>query len=490
MKRNLSLTTFLLLLLLVQFVTSAQNTGRPNYKQMHYLLKVEPKVKDIKVWNEVPPVVLPNGDGYTYISSIFFSTVWRHQQNLATPIDDVIKIDRRNKGFYATASMHWWGKFYNPKDLTNPNYKYHRAWKSHHWRRNYNGIFSAHILPNRSNGNILFAISHGENKNERIDNYYYQNTVRPNYKIKPRDPSTYSGGTPYKDSWNAYFGFLNGKWAKLNSDSTLKPGFFKDIGPILWPSAGYVTKSGEQASQGLRNPSSIVYNGYLYIFVTDTSMDGTGGVKLARVREQDVLSPHLYQTWATDQWVAALPKGFSPARIGDYFSVRGPANTSIVLLDKNIIRFSVAKYKDEPDSFIAVEEYINSDNSLEVAFRYSDDLIHWSDRQLVIYRANSWHDSELRYPVFMNTKGLTDGSIQPDEFYVIGSRHDGNLSKLYFQAVDEDENGANQDGTGNGGLCTVLLHKELKKESPQENHSVFFKTSAMSVFILSLPKIL
>ena len=250
----------------------------------------------------------------------------------------------------------------------------------------------------------------------------------------------------------------------------------------MWPSAGYVTKSGEQASQGLRHPSSIVHNGYLYIFVLDTSMDGTGGVKLARVRVEDVLCPNRYQTWANSRWVASLPEGFSAAKIEDFFSVRGPANTSTVLHDKNIIRFSVARYNEEPDSFIAVEEYINNDNSIEVAFRYSDDLINWSDRQLVIYRANSWHDSEFRYPVFMNTKGLTDGSIQLDEFYVIGSRHDGNLTKLYFQSMQENENGANQDGASNGGSMYRSSSKGGEKEKPTgKSFSTFQNFSDVSV---------
>mgnify|MGYP005750644541 CR=1 FL=1 len=430
---------FLILSSFISINVSAQHTDTLTYRKLKYEVKVQNRIDKLKLWNEIPPVILSNSRGYTYISSTFFSTVWRHQQNLATPTDDLIRITRRRgNGFYATSSLHWWERFLNPEFLNSSNYKHQREWQNNHWRRNYNGIFSAHILPDRGRGNIVFALSHGENKNEKVGDFFYQNSVRPDYLIKPRDPSTYSGGTPYKDCWEAYFGFLNGNWSKLNNDSTLGPTYFNDIGPVLWPSAGYVNRQGHQTSQGLRHPSSIVHNGYLYIFVIDTSMDGTGGVKIVRVLTENVLNPQRYQTWSKGGWIKALPDGFSASQVKNYFTVRGPANTPIIPNDKSTVRFSVARFQESTNRFIAVEEYINANNTIELAFRYSKDLINWSDRH-VIYHASNWKVSELHYPVFMNLKGLTDGSINRKEFYILGSRDDGKLSKLHFKLVSKTE---------------------------------------------------
>ena len=421
------------MLLFGSLAVRSQHNDTVIYEKYRYKVVFENKDKNLKLWNEAPPVVLPQHKGFLYISTTFFSTVWNHRQSLAIPDNDKIKITKKGKNtrFYATASLHWWQQFFDPAFLASSKHVYRDSWQSHHWKRNYNGIFSAHIISARNKENIVFAFSHGENKNEKIGNFLYQNTVRPGFKIDSTNPDTYSGGTPYTDCWEAYFGFLNGNWANFNKDSTINESYFNDIGPVAWPSAGYVSEKGQQVSQGLRHPSSIIHDGYIYVFVVDASMDGTGGVKLIRVKQEDAIVPQRYQTWSESGWIASLPEGYSQNKIQNFFAVRGPANTPVIPNDKSTIRFTVAKYKGSTNEFIAVEEYINRDNTIHVAFRYSDDLINWSKRE-VVYSAANWGSSMLRYPVFLNKDGLTDGDIDKEEFYVIGTRNDGNLTKLHF----------------------------------------------------------
>ncbi|MEJ8804468.1 T9SS type A sorting domain-containing protein [Pontibacter sp. H249] len=454
---------YFFVLLFIGFAARSQHSDTIQYDRFKYDIEFVNKDKDLKLWNEAPPVILPQHKGSLYISTTFFSTVWNHQQNLAIPANDKIKISKREKSprFYATSSSHWWQRFYDPAFLSSSKHVYQDAWQKHYWRRNYNGIFSAHIIKAQNGKNIVFALSHGENKNERIGDFLYQNTVRPTFKIDISDPNTYSGGTPYKDCWEAYFGFLNGNWASLEKDLSITAQYFNDIGPVAWPSAGYVSVDGEQLSQGLRHPSSIIHDGYIYIFVVDASMDGTGGVKLIRVKLEDATLPQRYQTWSGNNWIGALPEGYSKTKTKNYFAVRGPANAPIIPNDKSIIRFTVAKFKQTDNEFIAVEESINQDNTIEVAFRYSNNLINWSERK-VVYTDLNWSSSVLRYPVFLNTDGLTDGSIDKEEFYVIGTRDDGNVTKLHFvkqknKLPDTEDTNTNPDASSQNSRITKTL---------------------------------
>ncbi|MDX5418588.1 MAG: T9SS type A sorting domain-containing protein [Hymenobacteraceae bacterium] len=413
-------------------LVTAQSINIDHYQKSFYTQRFNNKSKSLQVWSEAPPVVLNTKSNRLYISTTFFSTAWTHGQNLAIPMDDEITLPKSIKGNYVTSSLHWWHKFYDPAYLDNPEYIHRQEWQNHHWRRNYNGIFSAHVLPASGKAqSIVLAFSHGENKNERIGNYYYQNTVRPSFVINKQDSRTYSGGNPYVDCWEAYFGFLNGNWAFTDNVFSSRQMYFNDIGPVAWPSAGYVSKDGQQLSHGLRHPSSIVHDDQLYIFVVDTSMDGTGGVKLVRVNTKDALQPQMYVAWTRSGWAPALPDGFSTDHIQQFFSRRGPTSVPVISNDKNTVRFSVARVKNSSSDFLGIEEYIDADNKIYVAIRYSNDLINWTERE-VVYSAASWDDSVLKYPVFMDTEGFTNGVIDESEFYILGTTGDGSLTKLRF----------------------------------------------------------
>lgn len=385
-------------------------------------------------WNEAPPLLI-KGESYQYIFTTYFSTMWNSTESIGKPKDDVLHVGswQGNKPKWILASSHWWGRFYGPTHLQSTTYAYHRQWENYHWRRNYNGIFSAHVVDHAPSGQqILFALSHGENKNEKIDEYLYQNTVRPDFIINENDNSTYSGGKPYKESWKSYFGFLNGNWISYSKENEWGSAYLHDIGPVAWPSAGYLRADGTQASKGLRHPSSIIHGDYLYIYVIDESHDGKGGVKLIRAHLNELLTPAKYESWSKSGWLPALPEGFTKERASDYFKKHGPRNSPVFAPGRNTIRFSVAKMKGT-DEFIGVEEYImgSGDHTIKAAFRFSKDLIHWSAR-MPFYAADDWSSSTLRYPIFLDREGTSNTEIDLEEFYVLGASGNGTITKMHF----------------------------------------------------------
>ncbi|MEW6108513.1 MAG: T9SS type A sorting domain-containing protein [Nitrospirota bacterium] len=385
-------------------------------------------------WNEAPPWVI-KGESYQYIFTTHFSSMWSSSVSIGKPKDDILHVGswQGTDPNWIVSSSHWWGKFYDPSFLQSPGYMHQSQWENYHWRRNYNGVFSAHVVNDKTTEQqILFAISHGENKNERIGAYFYQNTVRPDFKINKDDPTTYSGGVPYQDCWDAYFGFLNGNWSTYGKDNNWGNVYLHDIGPIAWPAAGYLNQDGTQASKGLRHPSSIIDGNYLYIFVVDASHHGKGGVKLIRSHVNELQNTSKYETWSKSGWIPALPQGFTKERAADFFKRKGPNNSRVFALDRNTIRFSVAKIIDT-DEFIGVEEYImgRGDHTIKAAFRFSKDLIHWSDR-VPFYAADDWGSSTFRYPIFLNRDGTSNTEIDIEEFYVLGASGDGSITKMHF----------------------------------------------------------
>ncbi len=280
---------------------------------------------------------------------------------------------------------------------------------------------------------MLFAVSHGENKNEKIGEYYYQNTVRTDFKIHKDEPATYSGGTPYKDCWEAYFGFVNGNWFPYKAGMTWQDVYLSDLGPIAWPSAGYLNQDGSLASNGVRHPSAIVADHFLYIYFVDSSKEGASGVKLVRASLADVLKPQAYETLTASGWKPALPEGFTKEKITSFFNVKGPASIPVLRPDQNTVRFSVARFIDGVHEFIGVEEYINPTDSIKVALRFSSDLIHWSDRT-VLYTAKNWEESKLRYPIFLSQDGGSNTEIGKEGFFILGTDGKGTVTKLYVHS--------------------------------------------------------
>jgi hypothetical protein len=416
----------------------SQNFNINDYKQSVYTISFSQKSGANEFYAEVPPCVV-KGSRYQYFFTTNYTATWLSAWSMSSLRNESKKVgNSADYGpLWVLAASNWWGTPFDPKYLESNSYVYNQQWKTYHWRRNYNGVFGAHALTLPSGQNILFVVSHGENKNEKQKSYYYQNTVRPSFVINAKNSSTYSGMNKgvYADCWDAYFGFLNGNWLPYDPAHDRGNQYLNDLGPIAWPSAGYIKPDGTQASTGLRHPSSIVYNNYVYIYVRDESKDGTGGIKLIRCAVADILNPARYQTWSETQgWISSLPKGFAKERCSNYFAVRGPQNSPLFPPDGNPIRFSVARFKNS-DLFIGVEQYNDGlDNGrCKLAFRTSTDLIHWSDR--VNFYSNktlNWNDFQYKYPIFLSADGTSNNDIDINSFFVIGTSTDNKVNKLHF----------------------------------------------------------
>jgi len=428
------LTLYFLLSTLPSF---SQTFNLSNYSQNTYTTSFTQKKGSNSFYSEIPPWVIKGG-WYQYFFSTQFTAAWSSQWSMGSSFNEskVVGNSSDYGPIWVIAASNWWDKFYDPAYLNSSSYMYHEQWKTYHWRRNYNGIFSAHVItqPNSAQ-QILFAVSHGENKNDKQGNYFYQNTVRPSFLINQNDPNTFSGtfNGVYKDCWEAYFGFLNGNWIVYDAAHDWGNQYLNDLGPIAWPSAGYVNSNNTQASSGLRHPSSIVYNNYIY--VKDESKDGTAGIKIIRCMLSNVLNSSSYETWSETQgWIPSLPQGFSKDLCSNFFATRGPNNTPAFPNERNTVRFSVAKFKNT-NQFIGVEQYNDdSDNNrAKLAFRLSSDLVHWSDR--INFYSNSslnWSDLTLKYPIFLSTDGTSNTDIDLSQFYVIGSSSNNSITKLLF----------------------------------------------------------
>lgn len=435
-------TTLLLLFILFSTICFSQTINLSEYSQKNYTTKFIRADGANSFYAEIPPWVVKGGY-FQYFFSTQFTSTWSSKWSMSSPRNETKSVGNMSDygPFWVLSPSNWWGKFYDPNYLNSNSYIYSQQWKAYHWRRNYNGIFSAHVIKQPISGQqIIFAVSHGENKNAITDNYIYQNTVRPSYIINPKDPKTYSGelNGVFTDSWESYFGFLNGNWIPYDANHDWGNQYLNDLGPIAWPSAGYVNSNNTQASAGLRHPSSIVYGNYIYIYVCDESRDGTGGVKLIRCMLSNLLNPLFYETWSEIKgWIPSLPNGFSKNTCASYFAKRGPMNTPVFPNERNTVKFTIAKFKNT-NQFIGVEQY-NDDydnNRAKLAFRFSSDLIHWSKR--IDFYTNStlkWSELPLKYPIFLSSDGTSNTDIDLNDFFVIGTSKDNSITKLLFHKI-------------------------------------------------------
>ncbi len=389
---------------------------------------------------ETTPWVLKGG-WYQYFFTIHYTGAWSVPRSISTPYNETIEVSSTT-GYgpkWNCASSHWWGDYYNPITMESDQFPFHYEWRNYHWRRNYNGIFSAHILFHPgTHQDITLAFSHGENKNEKIGDYIYQNTVRPKFLLDPNNPKTFSGignDGEYNDCWDAYFAFLNANWLPYDQANDYGANYMNDLGPVAWPAAGYVDTLGNQKSQGLRHPSSIVYGDYVYIYLQDAGIDYvTPGFKVIRVLKSNVLSPNLYEIWCGDTlgWLPSLPAGFTKETAASYFATPGPPSKKLWDLEATIVRFAVAGIKNT-NKFLGVECLLYENGQSKLAFRTSTDLIHWSSKINFYCQEGGWNGLDFKYPIFLRNDGETNTEIDENDFYVIGSKaSDKTIFKLHF----------------------------------------------------------
>ena len=383
-----------------------------------------------RINTEIPPWIIPGGWRSYFFVSHASSYIWSSPKSLV----DNSNINLRNDAVGAYTA-------------TIPNVSPY----GDHWRRNYHAVYSAHYVNHATQGTISLGFCHSENKNVANGDCYDPNThtlnsIQPNQTIDCSDIGTYSG--PGKiDGWKAYNGIVNAVWTPNNSQTNWGQQYFTDLGPILWPANGYVTASGAKATEGFRHPSSIMHNDYLYIYVVDAGNfdpniipleEGRrGGVKLIKVHKDQALNPANYNVYYKDPignefWNPALPAGFTKENMLSFTAVKGSKSSDLFndhRTNSSVVRFSVAKVK-YTDYFIGVEQYFDNTDQfildgknasrLKVAVRYSNDLINWSERQ-VVYVANTWETSYLNYPIFLSRDGWSNTEVDGDDFYILGT---------------------------------------------------------------------
>lgn len=320
------------------------------------------------------------------------------------------------------------------------------------WKRNYHGIYSAAGFIHPSQGPVSLGFLHGENKNAISDDgTRYQNTIQQNELIDPEDPNSWSGGNPFHEGWNAYNGIISAAWVPNTEQTNGGLQFFKnELGPIAWPATGYVTNTGVKCTTGLRHPACIVTGNYVYVFYVDAGPYSANipeeegrheGIKLLRAPLDAALDPQAYEVFyrdssGRDTWNPSLPQGFTRDRMLDFVAIKGPKATDIMNDTDNVsqeIRFSAAKVRDA-DYYIGVEQYIDLSDSakFKVALRFSFDLVHWSDRSLVVYAADNWNRSQMNYPIFLSNDGASNTEIDIKDFYILGT---GNIPGAYVNRM-------------------------------------------------------
>lgn len=444
MKKKISATAAAVACL---FIASAQNypASLPNH-----VVDAPIKVHFVNTDNgqstkcEVPPWIIPGG----WRSYFFVDGTYTYIYSSPKSIVDNTTIDLKDDavGPYMVAQPAY-------KDGAYPNY-------IEHWRLAYHNIYSAHYINHPQQGTISVGFLHSENKNRVQGNCFSagvhdraQNTFNPSMVIDCYNPDSYTGdGT--NEAWIPYSSLLTAAWVPNNQSTNWGQQYFiNQLGPIAWPSNGYLDVNGSRVSNGVGHPSSIIVGDYVYIYYLDVggSIGGDGrrrGIRVLKVHKNDALDPTQYNVYYKDpagnvSWNPALPAGFTKENLLQYVSVLGPQGSDVLNTrlngdNTNTIRFSVAKVL-YTDYYVGVEEYMD-DNELcpdpndgskhKMALRFSDNLLDWSDRILQIGGGYCWDDFQMRFPILLNSDGWSNTEVNLNDFYILGA---GNIEKNIYR---------------------------------------------------------
>jgi hypothetical protein len=329
-------------------------------------------------------------------------------------------------------------------------------------KRNYSGVFSAG-LAGRAGARYLLYIKHAENKNEFLGTYpatgrLWNDTI--DTALRPADPGaecaagipSWAGTTEptpdiaasgnrasgYLECWGAYNGIVSASRVPFKRSNGWGGAMPRELGPIVWPSAGYIDEGGRKTSFGVRHPSSIVSGGYLYVYYLDTS-DG-GSVRVARAPTAALGRPASWRSWTGSCWcLRSTPPGLTGRNYRRFWATpltaqgRGvPAAVLPGAPARETVRFAVARY--DRRRFAGVEEFATPDKVCHVALRTSADLVHWSGRSEDVYAHPCGGESSFDYPIFLDASGWSNTRIDLGGFYVLGA-HAGRVFSRRLTAV-------------------------------------------------------
>jgi hypothetical protein len=308
-----------------------------------------------------------------------------------------------------------------------------------HWRRTYYGAFSGHILGTFGTDAMVVTINHGENKNQTIEGGGCdQNSVNPRVSCADCWSGVQPDGT-WQDCLRAYHAFIGMTTYPFDESTGYgSSAIYRDLGPIAWPASGYYDAYGNRvAGHGLTHPSSIVHNGYLYVFYNDGSSgaeaDGRGaGIKVVRAPiHGNSVEPQEMRSYFNGRFSEpALPAGLTPDNVAHYFTKEGGRSSNILPSVRGGNRFSVAKLRNTP-YFISV--VLENDGYLRL--RLSQDLVNWGPSVTVTTvrpdGSEWWTTSRMLYPIFLDSASRTNTEIDPSNFSILGTSQAEGPHRVY-----------------------------------------------------------
>lgn len=291
------------------------------------------------------------------------------------------------------------------------------------WRRCYYGLLSAENAVSPFSGKeCIVGGMHGENKNGTycIPPRYITTTVLPEGTFEqPKD-----GTLPFPDYYNmdeVYFAFVCLTYLEKGEE---KDAYFMnhDLGPVVWPSAGYLRRDDRPQSLGVSHPYLFRHGGYLYLYYSEELYEDAdqeegrqAGIKVARAPD-DGWRPENFRTWYNGDFTEkALPEGFD--RFDRRFVYeKGGRSTPIIVHPNgyNVNCFSVAKIRGM-DLFLGISWDRVQNSWLWV----SADLVNWHMCLQVPYFG--W--AVMCYPALYDAAFTTQKEIDLDDFYIVGMNH-------------------------------------------------------------------
>jgi hypothetical protein len=356
------------------------------------------------------------------------------------------------------------------------------------WKLNYVSVNGAHVTTDSQGNDVLLTVDHGETKTYEAaydkagDRYYYQGPFTPSasflaggapYNESPPDLTCgyngYTGagggglGSGFKTCYKGYSGFVFTATNTFSAANDYGMSLADDSGgPVMWPTPGYYDlATPKQLATGFRGGSSILANGYLYIFVLDDNLgdplSGTiagqtvslanKGEKVARalIGADGKPGPFMSYNVFTDAFDApSLPAGFDKTRIADFIDVPGPQVPALFSLEAlndtgyplETNRFSVA-FDPARNLYIGIEHYSSGNGGQSMAFRESCDLVHWSPRSVLMSGGAPLDASSFNYPAFVDSAFTTNYVVDSSNLYILGTNSDPDLktsATYYLQA--------------------------------------------------------
>lgn len=287
-----------------------------------------------------------------------------------------------------------------------------------YWRSHYYGVTTVHRVAHPKTGEpCLVAVLHGENKDMSWSKkwaeknhhrwWFYPNTLLPAPETPPKE----------NERSGRYFGFVGLAWCP-QSEAGGADFMAHDLGPVVWPQAGYLDADGKQCSRGVRHPYGFVAGDWFYIFYLDTT---DGAIRAARAPLKSLFEPGAFRLCYRGEFSQpALPPD---VRSEDHAGLKqepGPSGAMLPGAPRSA-RFVATHIQGTP-YFLGVEHRQfgeHGENVYEVWLHVSRDLIHWSKGTPVPGTRGGYYASELgQRPIAVNRDYTAHDEIDPRGFYL------------------------------------------------------------------------